>query len=43
MKDNKDREEVMAAVKEDGIALQYADKSFRKDREISETWKDRNN
>ena len=34
MKDNKDREEVMAAVKEDGIALQYADKSFRKDREI---------
>ena len=34
MKDNKDRDEVLAAVKEDGYALQHADESFRKDREI---------
>ncbi len=34
MKDNKDRDEVLAAVKEDGQALQYADESLKKDREI---------
>ena len=34
MKDNKDRDEVLAAVKTYGYALDYADESFRKDREI---------
>jgi len=34
MKDNKDRNEVLAAVKQDGYALEYADESFLKDREI---------
>ena len=34
MKDNKDRDEVMAAVKEDGSALQFADESLKKDKEI---------
>ena len=34
MKDNKNRDEVLAAVKEDGNALEYADESLKKDREI---------
>ena len=34
MKDNKDRNEVLAAVKEDGNALEYADESLKKDKEI---------
>ena len=34
MKDNKDRDEVLEAVKHDGYALEYADKSLQKDREI---------
>ena len=34
MKDNKDRDEVLAAVKEDGMALGDADESLKKDREI---------
>jgi len=34
MKDNKDRDEVLAEVTHDGSTLEYADKSFRKDREI---------
>jgi len=34
MKDNKDRDEVLAAVKENGRALEDADKSLQKDREI---------
>jgi len=34
MKDNKDREEVLAAVKQDGYALDDADESLRKDTEI---------
>ena len=34
MKDNKDRNEVLAAVKEDGNALEYADESLQKDKEI---------
>ena len=34
MKDNKDRDEVLAAVKEDGYALEDADESLKKDKEI---------
>ena len=34
MKDNKDRDEVLAAVKKDGHALKDADKSLKKDREF---------
>ena len=34
MKDNKDRDEVLAAVKQDGWALEYADESLKKDKEI---------
>jgi len=34
MKDNKDRDEVLAAVKQNGPDLKYADKSLQKDREI---------
>ena len=34
MKDNKDREEVLAAVKQDGYALDDADESLKKDKEI---------
>ena len=34
MKDNKDRDEVLAAVKKDGWALYDADDSLKKDREI---------
>ena len=34
MKDNKDRKKVMAAVKQNGYALEYADTSLKKDREI---------
>jgi len=34
MKDNKDRDEVLAAVKEDGWALEHADESLQKDKEI---------
>ena len=34
MKDNKDRDEVLAAVKEDGNALEYADESLKKNKEI---------
>ncbi len=34
MKDNKDRDEVLAAVKKDGHALKDADESLRKDKEI---------
>ena len=34
MKDNKDRDEVMVAVKEDGLALEHADESLQKDKEI---------
>ena len=34
MKDNKDRDEVLATVKQNGSALYYADKSLQKDREI---------
>ena len=34
MKDNKDRDEVLAAVKQDGGALMDADESLKKDKEI---------
>jgi hypothetical protein len=34
MKNNKDKKEVLAAVKQDGRALQYADKSLQKDKAI---------
>ena len=34
MKDNKDRDEVLAMVENSGMALEYADKSLKKDREI---------
>ena len=34
MEDNKDRNEVLAAVKQDGCALEYADDSFKADREV---------
>jgi len=34
MKDNKDRKKVLAAVKQDGLALQFADKSLKKDKDI---------
>ena len=34
MKDNKDRDEVLAAVKQGGLALQFADKSLKKDKDI---------
>ena len=34
MKDNKDRDEVLAAVKQDGSALEDADESLKKDKEI---------
>ena len=34
MKDNKERDEVLASVKKDGSALKYADESLKKDREI---------
>ena len=34
MKDNKDRDEVLAAVKQNGWALEDADESLQKDREI---------
>jgi hypothetical protein len=34
MKGNKDRDEVLAAVKQNGRTLQYADESLKKDKEI---------
>ena len=34
MKNNKDKKEVLAAVKQDGYTLEYADKSLREDKEV---------
>ena len=34
MKDNKDRDEVLAAVKKDGHALKDVEESLKKDKEI---------
>jgi len=34
MKDNKDRKKVLAAVKQDGLALEYASKELQNDPEL---------